>query len=114
MVYRCIYCNGAYCAVFSLLKTKIMEEKVLVDNKAVPVSDTTVKFGVLDAPKPKWATWMFRAVAILTTVVAFWIGSTRLISDENKVEIILGLKAIDMLVLGFANLFGVVVPEESK
>ncbi|HEK20005.1 MULTISPECIES: hypothetical protein [unclassified Mucilaginibacter] len=73
-----------------------------------------VKFGAVNAPKPVWATWLFRSVAILTTVAAFWIGGTKLITDEAKVEVILALKALDMLVLGFSNLFGIVIPEEEK
>lgn len=74
----------------------------------------TVKFGALNSPKPQWATWMFRSVAILTTVVSFWIGATQLISDAAKVEIVLALKTFDMMILGFSNLFGIVVPEKNQ
>ncbi|RFZ90470.1 hypothetical protein D0C36_22055 [Mucilaginibacter conchicola] len=74
----------------------------------------TVKFGAVNSPKPQWATWMFRSVAILTTVISFWIGATQLIHDEAKVEVILALKSFDMLILGFSNLFGIVVPEKSQ
>lgn len=73
-----------------------------------------VKFGAVNAPKPAWATWLFRSVAILTTVSAFWIGGTALMKNEAKVEVILAMKALDMLVLGFSNLFGIVIPEEDK
>lgn len=72
----------------------------------------TTQFGNLNAPTPLWARWLFRSVAILTTVASFWVGATHLISTENKVEVILAFKVLDMLVLGFSNLFGVVVPEE--
>lgn len=76
--------------------------------------ETKVQFGAVGADKPKWATWLFRSVAILTTVASFWVGSTALIADQNKVEVILILKSIDMLVLGFSNLFGVVPAEEPQ
>lgn len=75
---------------------------------------TTVKFGALNSPKPQWATWMFRSVAIITTVISFWIGSTNLVGEGNKVEIVLALKSFDMLILGFSNLFGIVVPEKQE
>jgi hypothetical protein len=75
---------------------------------------STVKFGALHSPKPQWATWMFRSVAILTTVISFWIGATQLITDEAKVEIVLALKSFDMLTLGFSNLFGIVIPEKTQ
>lgn len=64
-------------------------------------------FGAINAPKPLWATWLFRSVAILTTVASFWVGSTTLITEASKIETILALKSLDMLVLGFSNLFGV-------
>ncbi|MFD0792755.1 hypothetical protein ACFQZX_03960 [Mucilaginibacter litoreus] len=72
-----------------------------------------VKFGAINAPKPQWATWLFRSVAILTTVASFWIGSTTLLKEHVKVEVVLALKAIDMLVLGLSNLFGIIIPEET-
>lgn len=75
---------------------------------------TTVKFGAINSPKPQWATWMFRSVAILTTVIAFWVGSTQLLADEAKVETVLALKSVDMLVLGFSNLFGVTLSEKTQ
>lgn len=72
------------------------------------------KFGAIAAPKPKWATWLFRSVAVLTTVAAFWVNSTSLMANEIKVEVIVALKSIDMLVLGFSNLFEVIIPEKQK
>jgi len=56
---------------------------------------------------------MFRSVAILTTIISFWIGATHLITDEAKVEVVLALKSFDMLILGFSNLFGIVLPEKN-
>ncbi|GGH03800.1 hypothetical protein [Mucilaginibacter phyllosphaerae] len=72
------------------------------------------KFGAINAPKPIWATWLFRSVAILTTVASFWVESTTIITNEIKVEVILALKSVDILVLGFSNLFGVIVTEEQE
>lgn len=85
------------------------EKKVLIDNKAVPVADTKTQFlttEAINAPTPSWAKWLFRSVAILTTVLAFYFGSTNLIAEQWKVEVLLGLKSLDMLVLGFSKLFG--------
>lgn len=88
-----------------------MDKKVLIDNKAVNLSETKVQFlteTALLAQSPSWAKWLFRGVAILTTVLAFYFAGTNLIQEQYKVEVLLGLKAIDMLTLGFSKLFGVV------
>lgn len=88
-----------------------MERKVLVDNKALAVSDTKVKFMTAEAisgQSPSWAKWLFRSVAILTTVLAFYVAGTNLIEEQWKVEVMLGLKSLDMLTLGFSKLFGLV------
>lgn len=58
-------------------------------------------------PTPKWATWIFRIVFLLTTAVSFWIGSTKLIPDGSKVEIMLALKGLDVVVWGIAKGLGV-------
>ena len=88
-----------------------MAEQVIVAGTPVDEAKKVTQFGAIGAPKPQWATWMFRSVFITTTAISFWIGGTHLITDANKVELILGGKVLDMLALGFANLFGVVIPE---
>lgn len=88
-----------------------MAEKILIDDKAVPKSQTKVEFltsDALNAPVPSWANWVFRIVAVVTTVLAFYIAGTNLIAEQWKVEVLLGLKALDMLTLGLSKLFGVV------
>ena len=85
-----------------------MEKRILIDNKVVPKSETKVQFGAVSNPTPTWAKWVFRGTAILTTVVAFYIGGTSLIQEQYKVEVLLGLKSLDMLTLGFSKMFGIV------
>jgi hypothetical protein len=69
---------------------------------------TKVVFGALTAPTPLLATWIFRAVFIITSAVTIWIAGTELISTSAKVETMLILKMVDALVLGFSKMFGVV------
>lgn len=86
-----------------------MEKRILIDNKVVPVSETKVQFltkKALRSPTTQTAKWGFRIVAGLTTVAFFWVEGTSLISELYKSEIMLGLKAIDMLVLIGINLSG--------
>lgn len=88
-----------------------MEKRILINNNVVPVANTKTKFltsEAVNAPTPSWATWMFRVVAILTTALAFYVAGTSLVQEQWKVEVLLGLKAIDMLTLGFSKLFGLV------
>lgn len=68
----------------------------------------------IGAPTPEWAKWIFRIVAIITTVLAFWVAGTTLIAEAYKVEVMLGLKAIDMLVLLFSKAFGIVIPKDEE
>lgn len=86
--------------------------KVLVENKAVNVEDTKVTFGAITATTPIWAKWMFRGTLIVTSVLTFWIAATNIITESNKFEAVLVLKAIDLLVFGFSKLFGVTVDED--
>lgn len=85
-----------------------MKKHVLIDDKAVPLSQTKSQFGAFSSPSPMWAKIMFRSVAVLTTVLAFYVAATGLIPEQWKVEVLLGLKSLDMLTLGFSKLFGVV------
>lgn len=88
-----------------------MAEKIQIEDKLIPKSQTKVAFvsgGAINSPTPSWANWMFRVVVILTTVVAFWVSGTSLVEDHHKTEFMLALKTIDMLTLGFSKLFGIV------
>lgn len=66
-------------------------------------------FGVkgIQNATPIWAKWVFLITAIVTTVLAFWVAATGLIEENWKVEIMLGLKSLDMLVLGLSKATGV-------
>jgi hypothetical protein len=86
-------------------------EKIITKGEVLPVSETKVVFGDLNAPTPMWATWLFRAVFVVTTAIVIWVSGTNLISQGAKVEWMLILKVVDALVLGFSKLFGV-VPDE--
>lgn len=88
-----------------------MAKNVLIGDKVVPKSQTTVEFlsrAALDAPVPSFANWSFRIVAIITTVAFFWVDGTSLIQEAYKSEIMLGLKSIDMVVLLISKGFGIV------
>ena len=89
-----------------------MEKRVLVDNKVVPLSETKVTFGAISAETPRFAKWIFRGTLVVTSVLAFWIAGTSLVSEPNKLEIVLGLKGLDLLVFGFSKLFGVTVEDK--
>lgn len=90
-----------------------MGKTIIVDNQAVPESQTKVTFGAINSVTPDWAKWIFRSVLIITSVVSFWIASTSLITEANKLEIVLALKALDLLAFGFSKLFGITL-DESK
>lgn len=85
-----------------------MENKILINNKAVHVSDTKVQFGAISAPTPLWATWVFRGWTIFTTALAFYIAGTSLVNPAAQKEVLLAIKASDLLVLGLSKLFGIV------
>lgn len=91
------------------------EEKVIVQvDKALPKSETKVVFGALNKPTPIEAKWVFRGTLIVTSVVAFWIGGTKLVEESNKLEIVQALKALDLLVFGFSKMFGIVPNDEEN
>lgn len=82
--------------------------KVQIDDKLVNKSETKVQFGAINSPTPQSWKWDFRGVAILTTVVAFYVAGTNLIAEQWKVEVMLALKSLDMLTLGLSKMFGIV------
>lgn len=65
----------------------------------------------INAPTPMWATWIFRIVFLLTTAISIWLAGTHLVSDANKVEIIVDMKAIDVAVWGLGKMLGIKKPE---
>ena len=68
----------------------------------------------ITSPTPEWAKWVFRIVAIITTVAAFWVAGTTFIVEPIKVEIMLALKGLDMLVLLLSKAFGVVIKDQEQ
>ena len=68
------------------------------------MANTTISF---KDPKPKWATWMFRIQFFANKALMFWLSGTKLIKPEDLGEWILALGAIDLVVWGLAQGFGV-------
>lgn len=85
------------------------DKKVIVDNKAVPLEDTKVVFGLnqLTNDTPVWVKNTLKLTIVVTSVLAIWVSSTGLISATNKEEIQSALAALDLLVLGVSRFFGV-------
>ncbi len=84
-----------------------MKKHVLIDNKAVPLSDTKAVWS-FDGPSPEAAKMFFRITAVVTTVLSFWVAATTLIPENIKTEVMLGLKSLDMLALGYSKARGLV------
>lgn len=84
-------------------------------NNFTQVQTTTPAKGNLvlsvNEPTPMWATWGFRIVFLLTTAISIWLAGTHLVSDANKVEIIVAMKAIDVAVWGLGKMLGIQKPE---
>lgn len=58
-------------------------------------------------PTPKYATWIFRVVFVLTTAATFVIASDPAIPDDLKVRIGVYLKGLDMIVWGIGRFLGI-------
>lgn len=58
-------------------------------------------------PSPAWATWLFRIFYGISTVAGIWLGSTNLIADGTKVEILLAFGAFDRFAWILAKGLGV-------
>jgi len=86
-----------------------MAEKVIVDNRALPIEDTTVRFGFnqFSNDTPKWVKNTLKLTIVVTSVAAIWVSSTNLISATSKEEIQSALAALDLLVLGVSRFFGI-------
>lgn len=72
------------------------------------------QFLKINSPTPMWAKWMFRITAIVTTAISFYVAGSTLVLPQYKTEILLLLKSIDMVMLGFANMFGTTTNENPK
>lgn len=55
-------------------------------------------------PTPMWAKWVFRGTMCFTTALAFYLNGSTLIDPHYKGDIILALKAIDMLIFGLSKM----------
>jgi len=87
------------------------EQKVIIDNVAVPISETKVTFGAVNSITPPFAKWIFRGTLLVTSVLTIWVAATALISEPNKLEIILVFKALDALAFGLSKMFGITLDE---
>lgn len=58
-------------------------------------------------PTPRWATWAFRIVFILTTAISVYVAGSGFISEAAKVEIMVILKALDVLIWGVGRFIGI-------
>lgn len=65
----------------------------------------------LNGRTPLWAKNMFRITFIVTSAIMIFIAGTQLFDESLKFELVLGLKSIDALALGFSKLFGVTEEE---
>lgn len=74
--------------------------------------NTKFGFNQLVKKTPEWAKWAFGIVVTLTTVAAFVVHGDPAISQEVKSRVLLYLKGVDFLMLGFANMFGVQTKSE--
>ena len=95
--------------IYDYQNKKDMKEtkKVIIDNQPVNVADTKTVLSI-SGPSPMWTKWLFRITAVITTVLAFYVAGTSLIAENWKVEVMLGLKALDMLTLGLSKALGLI------
>lgn len=61
----------------------------------------------LSSRTPTWAKNLVAITFVLTGAVTVFIAGTNLCPEEIKYELMLGIKAIDLVVAGFAKLWGV-------
>ncbi len=87
----------------------MQSELQIVEQEKVVTGKTVVSFNL---PTPKWATWVFRVVFILTGVATFVMTADPAISPVMKVRIAIYLKALDMLVWGVTRAIGVDVSRD--
>lgn len=56
---------------------------------------------------PTWAKITFRIFFTITTALAFFMAGTKIIPEEMKFEVLLGLKSFDFVLYGVSKMFGV-------
>jgi uncharacterized membrane protein len=78
----------------------------MAENKLV------VGFSGVNKPTPKWATYLFRVVFILTGVVTFIVAADPAVKPEVAYRIGIYLKGLDMAVWGFTRIFGIEVSRD--
>ena len=81
------------------------EEKVLIDNVAVPTSQTKTVIS-LDKPTPAWVNWVFRTEFVLNKVILFILSSSSLFTPNQVKESLVWIAAIDLLVWGMGRFIG--------
>ena len=84
------------------------EEKVLIENKAVPVTDTKVVFGAPSAPTPNWVKFVISLTTRVSAAAAIFLAATTLLPENYKFEILLGIKALDFFVVEVGKMVGLV------
>lgn len=63
----------------------------------------------LKSPTPTWAKNMFILTFALTSALAVFMAGTKIIPDDMKFEVLLGLKALDGFMFTLSKMFGVAV-----
>jgi hypothetical protein len=61
----------------------------------------------LHSRTPQGAKNAFRITFVITSAITIFLVGTQVIDEHIKFELMLGLKSIDAVVLGFSKLFGV-------
>lgn len=79
------------------------------DEKTIGFTAQAIK-----APAPKWATYAFRTVLIVTSALSIWLAGTNLVSQNAKFELLLALKGADFVAWGLSRMLGVVIPEDNN
>lgn len=82
-----------------------MEEKVLIDNQAVPVSKTKTVLS-LNQPTPAWVTWIFRIEFVLNKAILFILGASAIFTPQQVKESLVWIAAIDLTVWGLGRFVG--------
>lgn len=58
-------------------------------------------------PTPTWAKNMFYITFTVTTALGVFMAGTQIIPENVKFEVMLVLKALDGLILGFSRMYGI-------
>ena len=81
------------------------EEKVLIDNKAVNLSETKTVIS-LNQPTPAWVNWFFRIEFVINKAILFYLSGDSGISIQNIKHTLLILGTIDLAVWGLGRFVG--------